>query len=300
MPIKPHIHRIILTARKIHSHRYITINELGRELERELSSRGYQTNVSQNTIKRDLETLRKTFHINIVYCRRNRGYYIAEGEELNFETFFEPFDLLYALNLDGGLPSFVYPEPCKPKGTKHLFHLIAAIKKKKKITFTYAKYSTSIVTKRKVSPYALKERRGRWYLVGKEEGGEIKTFGLDRMEEIVVWGEHYSPDPLFNMEEKFAYSYGIYSDRAYPIEEVILAFDAEDGGYLKSVPLHSSQMILKDTAEEFIIRLKIRITLDFLMEIVSRSWSLRVIAPDSLREQVCQIYEEALKRNRQS
>jgi hypothetical protein len=34
-----------------------------------------------------------------------------------------------------------------------------------------------------------------------------------------------------------------------------------------------------------------------VMEIMSRSWSLKVIEPLSLREQVCEIYRDALKRN---
>jgi hypothetical protein len=52
-----------------------------------------------------------------------------------------------------------------------------------------------------------------------------------------------------------------------------------------------------DTREEFRVQVHLRVTNDFVMELLSRSRSLTVIAPDSLRERVRAIYEAALKRN---
>lgn len=298
MAVKEHIQRIILTARKIQSSPYISLERLGQAMEREMVARGLEPATSPNTIKRDIQEIRENFFIDIKYCRINHGYYIDKAENEDIETLLEPFDMLYALDVDGGLPDFVYLEPCRPKGTKYLFTLIDAIRKHRKIAFTYAKYSTADTTTREIEPYALKECRGRWYVIGREVSGVIKTFGLDRIEELSVLVAKFNIDPAFNIAEKFKYSYGIYSDEAYPIEEIVLSFDAEDGGYLKSVPLHPSQEIIKDTPEEFIIKLRIRLTLDFMMEIISRSWSLRVISPESLRLKVCGIYTKALERNR--
>ena len=51
----------------------------------------------------------------------------------------------------------------------------------------------------------------------------------------------------------------------------------------------------KSTAQEQNLRL--RITNDFVMELLSRSRSLTVIRPLHLRERVRKVYEEALKRN---
>jgi predicted DNA-binding transcriptional regulator YafY len=67
---------------------------------------------------------------------------------------------------------------------------------------------------------------------------------------------------------------------------------------LKSLPLHHSQEVLKDEENEFIIKLRLRITPDFIMEILSRGSSLKVIQPDSLRERVCTICCSAMERNR--
>ena len=81
------------------------------------------------------------------------------------------------------------------------------------------------------------------------------------------------------------------------MEDIELRYDALDGKFLKSVPLHHSQRVLADTEEEFRIALRLRITNDFVMELLSRSRSLEVIRPQHLRERVRQVYEEALKRN---
>jgi hypothetical protein len=67
---------------------------------------------------------------------------------------------------------------------------------------------------------------------------------------------------------------------------------------LKSLTLHPSQEVLRDTNDEFRIKLRLRITPDFVMEILSRSTSLKVIQPDALREQICTICRSAMEKNR--
>ena len=54
---------------------------------------------------------------------------------------------------------------------------------------------------------------------------------------------------------------------------------------------------MTDNADEFRIKVHLRITNDFVMELLSRSRSLEVISPPHLRERVRKVYEEALKRN---
>ena len=298
MAVKAQLQRLLLVIRKIQSHPYIGFEELTQELERELTIRGYNAICSRTTLQRDIKEIRDDFYINIQYSRLQGGYFIDQTEQLepDVETLLEPFELLNSLNTDSGKPDFIYPEKHRPKGIKHLFTLIQAIKTASFINFSYCKYANEDFSIRQLAPYALKEFCGRWYIIGKEKEN-IRTFGLDRMESLTILSTHFPKDPVFNMEEKFRDCYGIYSSEEYPVEEIILSFGAEDGNYLKSVPLHASQEILKDTPEEFIIKLRIRLTLDFLMEIISRSWSLKVISPPVLRETVCGIYRSALKRN---
>ena len=52
--------------------------------------------------------------------------------------------------------------------------------------------------------------------------------------------------------------FGIWNDESIPVENIILKYDALDGQFLKSVPLHHSQRIIKDSDGEFIISLNIK------------------------------------------
>jgi len=299
MAVKIHLQRLLLIIRKIQSHKYITFEKLTKELEHEMSIRGYEPNCSRNTLQRDIKEIREEFFIEIKYNRQDKGYYIDKQDitDPNIEQFIESFELLNSLNADKGIPDFVLPEKHQSKGTEHLFTLIDAIKRSLYIEFTYKKYTGEPDTNRILQPYVIKEFHERWYVIGRENSGIIKTFGLDRIKNLIVTPRKFQRDQSFNIVEKFQYSYGIYSSNEYPIEDIILAFDAEDGNYLKSAPLHSSQKIIKETHEELIIKLSVRLTPDFLMEIISRSWSLRIISPEYLRSKICSIYKKALERN---
>ncbi len=298
MAQKEQIQRLMLVARKIKSRPYISLHDLEREVERELVLRGYDPAVSANTLKRDIKKLRDDFAISVEFCRANHGYYI-DSEDLDLvESIFEPLDAYYALNVDGGLPSYIITEQYSPMGTTYLQPIISAIKQKRQIMFRYSKYSTTATTHRTISPYALKQLNGRWYVIGREALTSVnKTFGLDRIDELEIINERSEQDPDFDISEQFKHSYGIYSDKSYPVEDVTLSFDAEDGGYLKSVPLHASQEIVAESGKEVIVKLRVRITFDFIMAILSRSNSLKVLAPESLRMRISDIYRAALRRN---
>ncbi len=295
------IQRLILVAHRINARPYITIEELGEWLDVELDRNGYANACSPNTIKRDIQSLRNDFGIDVKFSRAENGYFIDKSDHGYNPSLslVETFDTLAVMGAKGNTPNFMHLEPFQPKGTQHLHAIIEAIEKQQPIEFSYYKYSNSNggTTQRTVSPYAIKQMQGRWYVIGKEHDKDVRTFGLDRIEALSLSEREFQLTADFSMEEKFANSYGIYSGDTFPVEEVILAFDTEDAGYLKSVPLHSSQEIVTDNETEFVIKLNIRVTFDFVMELLSRSNSLKVIAPDSLRTKLCDIYRSALTRN---
>ena len=95
----------------------------------------------------------------------------------------------------------------------------------------------------------------------------------------------------------FRDSFGIWNDPQKPVEDIVLKYDALDARFIKTLPIHSSQKVLKETEQDITISLHLRVTNDFIMELLSRSRSVEVIAPDSLRKILNEIYADALKRN---
>jgi predicted DNA-binding transcriptional regulator YafY len=297
------IHRFlrnILIVNKIKNDPYISLPALTGYIRQAIALRGIKNvGISRRTILRDIQNIQTDFGIDVQYSREPRGYFIEPlAVRSDIEQFLDSFDVFTALNMDACVPDFVFAEKHRPRGTQHLFALMETIKNDWRIRFSYEKFQGEAFSQRYLEPYALKECRGRWYVLGRTVGQQdMKSYGLDRISNLVITEERFKKEMSIDMAEKFRYSWGIYSSEEYPVEDVVLSFDAEDGRYLKSLPLHHTQEVIRDTEDEFVVRLRLKITLDFVMEILSRSWSLKVIEPATLRKKVCEIYQEALKRN---
>ena len=123
---------------------------------------------------------------------------------------------------------------------------------------------------------------------------------IDECHGLIVTAESGQVKNIFNYIDAnnlFKDSYGIWNQTDIPVENIELSYSALDGSFLKSIPLHHSQEIIMDNEMEFRIRLRLRITNDFVMALLSRSSSLTVIEPLHLRERIRKIYEEAIKRH---
>ena len=300
MAVIDQITRSLLIIRKINNKtsKHISLKVLQEYIADEMELRGTPEGTSESTIKRDIRYINNQLGIKIAFDRRINSYFIeSKLSLLSIEEILEPFDILNALNAESGLSDIVITEKYQTKGIEHIKKLIKAIRGSRLITFNYVKFGLINGIERILEPYAIKQIKGRWYVVGMEPNKfELRTFGLDRVSDLVLTDHQFKKDTNLDVKEKFKFSFGIYSSDEYPIEDVVLAFDSNDGRYLKSVPMHHSQQVLTDNENEFIVSLKIKLTEDFIMEILSRSWSLKVIEPQSLRDRVCNIYRMALEK----
>ena len=129
------------------------------------------------------------------------------------------------------------------------------------------------------------------------DGDKLKLFGVERISNLQILADTFERDETIDIDNLFKDCFGIWNQEDIPVEDIVLSYSALDGRFLQSVPLHHSQTILTDTESEFRISVRLRITNDFVMELLSRSTSLTVIKPVSLRRRVAEIYEKALQRN---
>ena len=75
--------------------------------------------------------------------------------------------------------------------------------------------------------------------------------------------------------------------------EIILSFDPFQGKYIKTLPLHHTQQVLFDNEDELQIKLKLCITFDFVMELLSNGNRMKVLQPQALIEKLKTAHLEA-------
>ena len=280
--------------------RYVMAGELLQHVNRELEYRGYSSDISMRTLLRDIADICELrFPIE---HKHNYGYCLQADQPVfftNTEEMLLNFDLLNAMNSESADNRYILAEHHRPVGSEQMPLLIDAIRKQHPIKFDYTlvRHNDNVICVNAL-PHFLKESNQRWYLLAKV-GDTLKSYGIDRIANIeVMEHEKFKRDQSINVEELFRDSYGIWQQTDIPVEDIELSYDALDGKFLKSLPLHHSQRVVCDTEEEFRITLRLRITNDFVMELLSRSRSLTVIRPQHLRERVYKVYQEALERNR--
>lgn len=253
--------------------------------------------ISLRTFQRDLKEIYSIFSIEIKYIPSSRNYKIVEDYIDDVQArMFEALDVLNALQVTDPLKDNIHFGTRIPQGTEYIFDAIHAIKRRYQVKITHQKFFDSPTTERTIDPLGLKEFRHRWYLVGRDaKDQKIKTFGLDRTRSLHLTRQHFTPPESFNLDDYFRYSFGVIVGGSTSPEPVVLSFTPFQGKYIKTLPLHHSQEIIKDTKEELRVRLLVYPTHDFIMEILSMTPEVRVIGPANLRKEVAKRLQKGIR-----
>ena len=259
---------------------------------------------SKRTLQRDIKDIREIYHIDIQYRKSIKKYEIVEDNDLYAQNLFEAFDVFRALQNHGNLSKIIafdhrYPKDAPhPVGTQHLSTLLQAIKQKKQLQLHYYKFwGSKEVQIRTIEPYLLKESQHRWYVLALDvDKKALRVFGLDRIRAIEDKDIKRMYTPPRGIERFFDDSFGVWVDNdRTKAEKVVLSFKRNESDsfftpnpaeYLRAMPLHRSQVFLKDTPEEIILSLQIKITPDFVKEILSYGSHVKVVSLEHLSERI--------------
>ncbi|MFW5657419.1 MAG: helix-turn-helix transcriptional regulator [Bacteroidota bacterium] len=275
-----------------------SFTEIEDYLDRESEMQGYDYRISKRTFQRDLADIRSIYNVDIRFDYSRKVYFIEQEQssEIN-ERLMEAFDTYHALNVKENLSQYIHLEKRRPQGTENLYGLLHAIRNHLEVDFVHQKFWEEKPTIREVQPYALKEFRNRWYVMGKDlNDSQIKSFALDRLTDLNISRKQFLPPDDFNMQEHFRYCFGIISPNNNTPETIILSFTPLQGKYVKTLPLHETQKVLVDNEKELRISLILYITHDLLMEILSFGDSVKVIEPPRLAEEMVETYKSALRQ----
>ena len=275
-----------------------TFDEIADYLSRESELQSYNFNVSKRTFQRDLDDIRSLFNIDIQYDFSGKVYSInnEEQQEVN-DRILEAFDTFNALNVSDRLSKYIHFEKRRPQGTENLYGLLHAIKNGFQINFSYQKFWDDVAEKRSFEPYALKEFKNRWYVIGKDLKDEkIKSFALDRLTDLHITKRAFKYPKDFDIEEYYKHCFGIISPNGSKPQEIILSFDPIQGKYIKSLPLHESQQVIVETKSELQIKLFLCVTFDFELELLSYGENVKVLKPKALANEIKVAHQKAYKQ----
>jgi predicted DNA-binding transcriptional regulator YafY len=102
----------------------------------------------------------------------------------------------------------------------------------------------------------------------------------------------------FDVEKRYSNCFGIISpDEGEEPQDIVLSFNPFQGKYIKTLPLHDTQKILIDNENELQIGLKLYLTHDFIMELLSFGSELKVLKPKQLVEIIKTEHQKPFNQN---
>ena len=181
------------------------------------------------------------------------------------------------------------------KGSEWIAPILEKIKHRKPIILSYKRFEADSSKDHELHPILLKEYRNRWYLIAMlEKNNHIVIYALDRVLKIEELNVPYRFHPHFSAKNYFKHAYGITTFEEEP-SEIILESTLVQANYIKTQALHHTQKIVKETADKVQFSLKVGITPELIMDLLSYGEGVKVIQPESLRNELKKRLEGALK-----
>ena len=265
--------------------------------------------LSRTTFNRHRDSILDIFGV-IIECDRKDGYrYYIENEEVLKENSIQNwmFSTLSVSNmLEGnvGLQDRILLESI-PSGDDKLRLIIDAMRENRRIKIQYHKYSSSESKLYLLEPYCLKLYNRRWYMLVKKvdtptandddrKRGDLFIFSLDRIEGIELLQTKFTIDKNFDAEVYFNDCFGIMVDGSLKAERIVLRAYGLEPYYLRDLPIHHTQKVIKKTEEYTDYELKLRPAEDFIEHLLSLSTRVRVLEPAWLSKEMQQWLRDAL------
>ncbi len=173
--------------------------------------------------------------------------------------------------------------------------LAQATLQQKQIEIEYNNHHKNTQTTRHISPQQLVYYRDNWYLDGWCHLREaLRTFSIDAIQRVSITPESAFRVPQQQLRNHFENGYGIFSGQPTAIAD--LQFSAEAACWVNRETWHPDQT--KEWMPEGRLRLKVPYSdpRELVRDLMRFGVDVEVLGPDSLREQVKQQLEMALKK----
>lgn len=253
--------------------------------------------VSKRTLERYIKDLIDSFFIE--FSNEKKGYVrntLIDEKEANLYLQYLNVNMLTQNLINFSENSskhqkYIISENIVFKGTVHIETILTAFEQQKELTFSYSKQYAQ-KEEREVIPLFLKEYQKRWYLIGldKNRNTELRTFGLDRIENLKIDKSIQNNVDIEKYKQVFNGVIGldlrpIHPAYPNPITILIKAKGLQPY-YFKSLPLHESQKIVEETKEFTLFEYEVLINFEFTQHLNMYQPFLEVMEPDWLRSRM--------------
>jgi len=183
-------------------------------------------------------------------------------------------------------------------GLNYITPLYEAIAAQRPIRIVYQSFKNPREQDYVFSPYVLKEFRNRWFVFGRKQGkAGVMNLALDRIRLITPAPPdvEFIPMGKFNPETYFNDLIGVTKDRTMKPQKVRFRADAWQVPYIRTKPLHKSQMVV-DVDEDGNAIFQIEVILNYELEkdLLGFGESIEVLSPKSLRDSIKKRLKEAV------
>ena len=292
--------RLIWLVDTIYSAGRITREEIDRRWRYSSYNDRPGSDYGERNFFRHRDTILELFGIEIEVNRTTREYSInmlddVQGDHVR-SWLVDTFAINNMVNLAGDLKSRIIFEPI-PAGSRYLSSIVSAMKEEHQLLVTYQRFDGEPHSFL-LAPYCIKVFKRRWYLVGKPddhpEETDPRVYALDRVRSLTVSDTPYKFPRKFNASEFFEGQFGV-DRRNTHVEQVRVRVDANTANYLRTLPIHSSQIEFHREADHSIFLYEIAPTYDFIQELRKHGSHLEVLEPQWLRDDFAADHQKALE-----
>lgn len=288
MSKKEYINRYLLIIKRVGRNDYPSYKNFVDYAEHNaylLGQDNFQVGFSKKTLERDIKEMREVFGVDIIYSRKEKGYYIENERCIrpNFIEMLETFEVLKLSQFQNEIKDFVFFEQKQPKGTEYLKSILYSITQRKKIKIQYEKYWEGTINYKLLEPYSLKEIQSRWYLIAKNDKNLIAPYALDRIKDVQIEkSSSFIIPENFNLVDLYKYNYGISIDNDLKPEKIILITDTIQAKYLMSLPIHHTQKIIEENESNVVFQLDLKLGDELVYKLLSYGDRITIKGPIEL------------------
>ena len=284
------INRYVWFVTTIHNRWPISLADLQHRYE---SHFGRGEELSERQFHRYTDAVEELFDIEIKYSRSQRGYVVADREGIDNmgmrKWLIQTFSVNNILHESQELKNRILLEDV-PSGQQHLTTIVDAMREGVALSMTYHSFHREEPSTFEVEPYCVKLFEQRWYMLGKSEGyDELRLYALDRIKALEPTERKFKLPKKFDAAKFFEDYYGIIiGDKDFDICPVALKVDSWQSKYLRTLPLHHTQVEVERNEEYSIFEYRLCPSLDFRQKILSMGVAVEVLAPTKLIAKVCE------------